>query len=198
MRSTRRVIGTFALVAALGSVAACGPDDSAGSGSTGGSSAAGSSSGSGAAKPSANPSANPSAKAPAGGGSTGSAEPGGDCGQPPKLPAGHKMVEPVAPPSKGSMSAKDAQPTCTPNDWIYHGKGEAKYYLFATGEVKAELATGPGSTKSVPVGELWMHAGDCMTNASAVKAPYSCSGNIYDITVDKEGKIDSIKEVWHP
>ncbi|MFJ8209318.1 hypothetical protein [Streptomyces sp. NPDC096033] len=193
MQSTRRIIGTFALVAALGSVAACGPDDTAAAGSgTGGASGAGASA---AARPSAAP---PSAKAPAGGASAGAAAPAGGCGQPPKLPAGHKMVEPVAPPSKGSMSAKDAQPTCTPNDWIYHGKGEAKYYLFTAGEVKAELATGSGSTKTVPVGELWMHAGDCMTNPSAVKAPYSCSGNIYDITVDGEGKIDSIKEVWHP
>ncbi|GAA0317624.1 hypothetical protein GCM10010302_65870 [Streptomyces polychromogenes] len=184
------MIGTLALVAALGSVAACGPEDTSGAGGTGGSAGAGA-----AAKPSA---AQPSAKAPAGGASAGSAAPGGDCGQPPKPPAGHKMVEPVVPPSKGSMSAKDAQPACTPNGWTYHGKGEPKYYLFATGEVKAELATGSGSTKSVPVGELWMHAGDCMTNPSAVKAPYSCSGNIYDITVDGEGKIDSIKEVWHP
>ncbi|MFF4582527.1 hypothetical protein [Streptomyces sp. NPDC001389] len=196
MSSTRRIIGTFALVAALGSVAACGPEDTSGSAGTGGSSGTGGASSAGSAGSGA--AAKPSAKAPAGGASAGSAAPGGDCGQPPKLPAGHKMVEPVAPPSKGSMSAKDAQPTCTPNDWIYHGKGEAKYYLFAAGEVKAELATGSGSTKSVPVGELWMHAGDCMTNPSAVKAPYSCSGNIYDITVDGEGKIDSIKEVWHP
>ncbi|MFF2198015.1 hypothetical protein [Streptomyces sp. NPDC058157] len=193
MKSTRRIVGTFALVAALGSVAACGPEEASGSGGTAGS--AGAAAQPSAAQPSA---AKPSAKAPAGGASAGSAAPGGDCGRPPKLPAGHKMVEPVAPPSKGSMSAKDAQPTCTPNDWIYHGKGDAKYYLFATGEVKAELATGSGSTKSVPVGELWMHAGDCMTNPSAVKAPYSCSGNIYDITVDGEGEINSIKEVWHP
>ncbi len=189
MKSTRRIIGTFALVAALGTIAACGPEE-ASAGAAGSSSGASGSS----AQPSTQPSAKPSAKQPAGGGSTG--EPGNDCGQPPKLPAGHKMVEPAAPPSKGSMSAKDAQPTCTPNDWIYHGKGEAKYYTF-TEDVKAELATGSGSTESVPVGELWMHAGDCMTNQSAVKAPYSCSGNIYDITVDGEGKIKTIKEVWH-
>ncbi|MEU6864543.1 hypothetical protein ABZ924_14890 [Streptomyces sp. NPDC046876] len=186
MQSIRRTIHTFALVAALGTLAACGPEE-ASAGGSGGSSAGPS------AASSAQPSAKPSGK-PAGGST---AEPGSDCGQPPKLPAGHKMVEPAVPPSKGSMSAKDAQPTCTPNDWIYHGKGEAKYYLFAE-EVKAELATGSGSTKSVPVGELWMHAGDCMTNQAAVKAPYSCSGNIYDITVDGEGKIKTIKEVWHP
>ncbi|MFF8835802.1 hypothetical protein [Streptomyces sp. NPDC015130] len=113
------------------------------------------------------------------------------------LPAGHKMVEIVEPPSKGSMSAKDAQPTCTPNDWIYQGEGEAKYYLFAQ-EVQAELSAGPGSTKTVPVGELWAHAGDCMTNQAAVKSPYSCSGNVYDITLDGEGNVKTVKEVWHP
>ncbi|MFJ9641858.1 hypothetical protein [Streptomyces sp. NPDC101206] len=185
MRSTRRTIGALALVAALGSVAACGPEDTQAGGTTGGSGV------------SAQPSAKPSSQAPAGGSpSAGAAAPGSDCGQPPKLPAGHKMVEVAVPPSKGSMSAKDAQPECTPNDWIYHGKGEAKYYLFAE-EVKAELSTGSGSTKSVPVGELWVHAGDCLTK-TPVKQPYTCSGNIYDITVDGEGKVKTIKEVWHP
>ncbi|GGU94283.1 hypothetical protein GCM10010211_71710 [Streptomyces albospinus] len=61
-----------------------------------------------------------------------------------------------------------------------------------------ELATGSGGTKSVPVGELWMHSGDCMTNSSAVNAPYTCSGNIYDITLNPEGNINSINEVRHP
>ncbi|MFD8543053.1 hypothetical protein [Streptomyces sp. NPDC059649] len=198
MKPTRRLISTLALVAALGAgLTACGPEDdpygdSAGSDGSGGSSA------------SAQPSKKPAPSAPsdkagdkAGDKPSDEADGPGDCGTPPKLPAGHKRVEPAAPPSKGSLSAKDAKPVCTPNDWIYHGQGKAKYYLFAE-NVKAELATGSGSTKAVPVGELWMHAGDCMTNQSAVKAPYSCSGNIYDITLDAEGEINSIKEIWHP
>ncbi|MFI1971733.1 hypothetical protein BLA24_19855 [Streptomyces cinnamoneus] len=175
MKTTRRFVSALALVAAVGGLAACGPEDD----KAGGSSAS-----------------SPAAKQTDGGGS--GDQGGGDCGQPPKLPAGHKMVEIAVPPSKGSMSAKDAKPTCTPNDWIYHGQGEAKYYTFTAGEVKAELATGSGSTKTVPVGELWMHAGDCMTDTSAVKSPYSCSGNIYDITLDGEGKVKTIKEIWHP
>ncbi|MEV5238119.1 hypothetical protein AB0K89_03145 [Streptomyces cinnamoneus] len=184
MKATRRLISTIALVAAVGGgLTACGPEDDSAAGSTGGSSAS--------AKPSAKPADGGSADKSGG-------EGGGDCGQPPKLPAGHKMVEIAVPPSKGSMSAKDAKPTCTPNDWIYHGEGQAKYYLFAAGEVKAELSTGSGSHKTVPVGELWMHAGDCLTNQSAVKQPYTCSGNIYDITQDSEGKVTTIKEVWHP
>ncbi|MEE4419211.1 hypothetical protein [Streptomyces bugieae] len=186
MKPTQRLISTLAVVATLGvGLTACGPEDDpygdgAGSGS-GGSSAS--------AQPSKKPA--PSDKA------TDRADGPGDCGTPPKLPAGHKMVEPAVPPSKGSLSAKDAKPVCTPNDWIYHGQGKAKYYLFAQ-DVKAELSTGPGRTKSVPVGQLWMHAGDCMTNPGAVKAPYTCSGNIYDITLDSEGQINSIKEIWHP
>jgi hypothetical protein len=195
MKPTQQLISTLALVAALGTgLTACGPEDtphgdSAGSDGSGGSSA------------SAQPSKKPAPSAPSAP-STPSDKAGdeaggpGDCGTPPKLPAGHKRVEPAAPPSKGSLSAKDAKPVCTPNDWIYHGQGKAKYYLFAQ-DVKAELATGPGSTKAVPVGELWTHAGDCMTNPGAVKAPYTCSGNIYDITLDAEGKINSIKEIWH-
>ncbi|MFI0217564.1 hypothetical protein [Streptomyces lydicus] len=83
----------------------------------------------------------------------------------------------------------------SPNDWIYHGQGKAKFAQ----DVKAELATGSGtSAKLVPVGELWMHAGDCMTKPGAVKAPYSCSGNIYDITLDSQGEINHIKAFWHP
>ncbi|MFE5867325.1 hypothetical protein ACFQ6V_01595 [Streptomyces roseifaciens] len=184
MTRTRRLIGTVAVVAALSAATACGPEEDTATGS-------------GA---SSQPSAKPSTGNGGSGGNSGSGSAdngGGDCGQPPKLPAGHKMVEVAAPPSKGSMTAKDAKPACTPNDWIYHGDGKANYYLFSE-NVKAELATGGGSTKTVPVGELWMHAGDCMTNGSAVKSPYSCSGNIYDITVDSEGKVKTIKEIWHP
>ncbi|GHC51488.1 hypothetical protein [Streptomyces cinnamoneus] len=186
MKATRHLISTIALVAALGGgLTACGPEDDSAAGSGGSSSGA-------SAKPSAKPADGGSADKSGGEGSF------GDCGQPPKLPAGHKMIEIAVPPSKGSMSAKDAKPTCTPNDWIYHGEGAAKYYLFTAGEVKAELSTGSGSYKTVPVGELWSHAGDCMTNQSAVKQPYTCSGNIYDITLDSEGKVKTIKEVWHP
>ncbi|MFE7585602.1 hypothetical protein ACFU5Y_29005 [Streptomyces gardneri] len=179
MKSAQRFISSFAAVAMLGAVAACGPEDTSADGASGGSTA----------------SAQPSGKPSADGSSSG--EPADDCGKSPTLPAGRKMVEIAVPPSKGSMSAKDAQPTCTPNDWIYQGQGEAKYYLFAQ-EVQAELSAGPGSTKTVPVGELWAHAGDCMTDQAAVKSPYSCSGNIYDITLDGEGNVKAIKEVWHP
>ncbi|MGW2633464.1 hypothetical protein ACWC2K_29600 [Streptomyces chattanoogensis] len=181
MKPTRRLISTLALVASLGALTACGPEDPYDDNA-------------GGSKASAQPSKKPTAPSDD---SSDDAAGSGDCGTPPKLPAGHKRVEPAVPPSKGSLSAKDAKPVCTPNDWIYHGQGKAKYYLFA-GDVKAELATGAGKTKSVPVGQLWMHAGDCMTNQSAVKAPYSCSGNIYDITLDSEGEINSIKEIWHP
>lgn len=177
MKPTQRFISSFAVVVMLGAVAACGPEDTTADGSSGGSTA----------------SAQPSEKPPAGGSS--SDEPANDCGKTPTLPAGHKMVEIAAPPSKGSMSAQDARPTCTPNDWIYEGQGEAKYYLFAQ-EVKAELSAGPGSTKTVPVGELWTHAGDCIADQAAVKSPYTCSGNIYDITLDGEGNVKTIKEVW--
>ena len=182
MRPTQRLISTFALVATLGGLAACGPEGAGYGGGSGGSGAT------------AEPSHKPTSSDDAGAKPEGS----GACGTPPKLPAGHRRVEPAVPPAKGSLSAKDAVPVCTPNDWIYHGRGKAKYYLFAQ-DVKAELATGSGtSAKSVPVGELWMHAGDCMTNPGAVKAPYSCSGNIYDITLDSHGEINYIKEIWHP
>ncbi|MFI6639075.1 hypothetical protein [Streptomyces sp. NPDC050504] len=178
MKSTQRFISSLAAVVMLGAVAACGPEDTAADGASGGSTA------------STQPTGKPSE------GESSSDESADDCGKQPTLPAGHKMVEIAEPPSKGSMSAKDAQPTCTPNDWIYQGQGEAKYYLFAQ-EVKAELAAGPGSTKTVPVGELWAHAGDCITDQAAVKSPYTCSGNIYDITVDGEGNVTTIKEIWH-
>lgn len=179
MKATRRLVGALAVVAALGGgLTACDSDTNTAGGTTGGAGA------------SAKPADGAKGDGPKG-------EPGSDCGTPPQLPAGHKMVEIDVPPSKGSMSAKDAKPTCTPNDWIYHGQGEPKYYIFAPGS-KAEIALGSGKTKDVPAGELWMHAGDCLTDQSAVKPPYSCSGNIYDITTDSEGKVTSIKEIWHP
>ncbi|WFB09240.1 hypothetical protein LRS74_21015 [Streptomyces sp. LX-29] len=184
MKPTRRLISSLVLVAALGGAAACGPEDDTAGGSTGGS----------ASQPAKD---QKDQKAGEGEGKGTEEEGPGDCGEPPTLPAGHKMVEIAVPPSKGSLSAKDAAPECTPNDFIYHGKGKANYYLFAP-ETNAQLSTGSGTHKEVPVGELWSHAADCLTDQSAVKAPYSCSGNIYDITLDGEGKIDSIKEVWHP
>ncbi|MFJ9849057.1 hypothetical protein [Streptomyces sp. NPDC101150] len=193
MKSTRRLLCTLGLVALLGTgVTACGPEDAPGGD---------------AADPGA--SAQPSQSAqqsvstrrspdPARGDDSSRAPGSGDCGRPPKLPAGHKMIEIATPPKQDSMTAKDAEPSCTPNDWIYHGQGAAKYYLFSPGEVKAEVSTGPGSFTSVVVGELWNHVSDCMTDMSAVKAPYTCSGNIYDITLDGEGKVKTIKEIWHP
>ncbi|MFH8370324.1 hypothetical protein [Streptomyces sp. NPDC018031] len=175
--TTRRVLSGALLVSAALALTACGPEDDTAGDSGGGASASAPSKGKTADEGPAD-------------------EAGGDCGQPPKLPAGHKMIEIAERPTKGSMTAKDAEPECTPNDFVYHGKGEPKYYLFST-EVTAELALGSGSVKSVPVGELWTHAGDCLTDQSAVNPPYSCSGNIYDITLDGEGNVKTIKEVWH-
>ncbi|MFB9367209.1 hypothetical protein [Kitasatospora albolonga] len=108
-----------------------------------------------------------------------------------------KYVQAVKPPKQDTLYVKDAKFVCDPNDGHYEGAGADKTYMFAT-TVKAQISTGAGNVKTVPVGELWQHIGDCLVDRAQVKDPYSCSGGIYEISLDGTGKITSIREVWHP
>ncbi|MFE2329528.1 hypothetical protein ACFXD5_37455 [Streptomyces sp. NPDC059385] len=184
MRSNRQVIGTVALIAALsGGLVACGPEEDAAGGSSSGPSTA----------------AKPSTSAPAGGAKAdpaGSGGGGNDCGKPPTPPAGVKIVEVGLHRDVSVFEAMDAQPKCTPNDWIYHGEGEPKgYKLPAT--VKGELATGPGKFQKVNRDELSMHIDGCLSQEHRnIKEPFSCHGNIYEITLDAKGEVQTMRERW--
>ncbi|MGW1892014.1 hypothetical protein ACWCP6_17400 [Streptomyces sp. NPDC002004] len=206
MTSTRRVLGAIALVAALSGVAACGPDDSNAGGASGSSSA-----------PSDAPAkAGKAGKGGSGGsGSDGSSSQGpsddvdgdgkgGDCGAPPKMPAGHTMLHLELMRDAGGFEATVAVPHCSPNDWIYGGgnKKDAKHYVLPTA-VKAELAiNSTGAHKRVTHDQLAMHIDGCLADelgdTGRVKEPYGCYGNIYDVTLDAKGKVATMKEIWHP
>ncbi|MCF3102043.1 hypothetical protein IPZ58_10645 [Streptomyces roseoverticillatus] len=181
MRSVRHAIGALALVAALGGgLTACGPEEDTAKGGSGGSSAA--------AKPS---------QAAKGDDKDGAHGGEGDCGKPPKLPAGIKMIQVGLHRDVSVIEAMDAKPKCTPNDWIYHGEGEPKGYKLPA-DVKAELATGSGQYKKVSRDELSMHLDACLVNDySRVKAPFSCYGNVYEITLnDKGDTVKTMRERW--
>ncbi|GAA1140875.1 hypothetical protein F4556_003494 [Kitasatospora gansuensis] len=109
--------------------------------------------------------------------------------------AGRKYVQAVKPPKQDTLYVKDAKFVCDPNDGHYAGAGAEKTYGFAA-KVTAQIANGPGKFKTVPVGELWTHIGDCLLG-EPVKDPASCSGGIYEIALDGTGKITEIKEIWH-
>lgn len=183
MRSNRKFIGTVALVAALGGgLAACGPQEDAAGGSSSSPAAAG--------KPSA-PAAAGSAKAdPAGGGGE------HDCGKPPTPPAGVKIIQVGLHRDASAIEAMDAKPHCTPNDWIYHGEGDPKSYKLPA-DVKGELATGPGKWQTVKRDELSKHIDGCLReDYNVVKQPYSCYGNIYEITLNAKGEVQTMRERW--
>lgn len=194
MRSTRHVIGTIALVAALGGgLAACGPQEDTAGGSASGPSAA--------AKPSGSApgGAKPSDSAPAGGSKTDPAASGdgeNDCGKPPALPAGVKMIQVGLHRDVSVIEAMDAKPKCTSNDWIYFGDGEPKGYKLPT-DIKGELATGPGKFQKVNRDELSKHIDGCLRkDYNVIKQPYSCYGNIYEITLNSKGEVATMRERW--
>lgn len=181
MPSIRRLISALAVAAALGgSLAACGPSDDKAGGTSGGSAAS--------AKPSAQPSK--------------AGEPGdNDCGKPPTMPAGHMMVEIKLEQDSRGFDAQEAKPHCTPNDWIYGAEGgpsSNRHYKLAS-DVKAELAltAGPGQTKPATSEQLTQHIDGCLLkDYSVVKQPYGCFGNVYDITLNAKGDVQTIKEIW--
>ncbi|KPI33927.1 hypothetical protein OV450_1146 [Actinobacteria bacterium OV450] len=141
------------------------------------------------AKPSASAGASKADPAGSGGG-------GNDCGKPPTPPAGVKIVQVGLHRDIAVFEAMDAQPKCTSNDWIYHGEGEPKGYKLPAG-VKGELATGPGKFQAVYREELSKHIDGCLReDCNVVKQPYSCYGNVYEITLDSKGEVQTMRERW--
>ncbi|GHF32889.1 hypothetical protein [Streptomyces morookaense] len=182
MRSTRRLMSTLVLVAALGGgLAACGPGGDKADGSTGGSA---------------------SPAKPADGGGKGDKGDNADCGgKPPVLPTGHTMIEiKLERDAATGFEAQKAQPTCTPNDWIYHGEGDSQHYKLASG-AKIQLAENdaPKHLKPVSKDDFDKHVDGCLRDDhNAVKAPFGCYGNVYEITQNAKGDIQTIEEIWHP
>ncbi|MGE7438640.1 hypothetical protein [Kitasatospora sp. NPDC001175] len=186
--SSRRLLAAAVLtVAALGLVG-CDPNDPKGGSSA--APAAPSATASGAASGTAKPApAGKSSSAPDG-------DPGENC-TPAKLPAGHKIVQPVQQPKQNTMPAKATKFACDPNDGHWEAVGSPERFVFAP-HAKAELAAGSVGYKSVAVGELWNHIGDCLDGGQNVKPPLTCSAfPVYDITQNSSGEITEIKELWH-
>ncbi|GGV22458.1 hypothetical protein GCM10010260_73470 [Streptomyces filipinensis] len=194
------------LLAALSGVAACDPDDSDAAGATGGSGSS--------ASPSSAPSATASKASDTG--KPGNSDPtddvdgdgkGGDCGKPPTLPAGHTKLKVELMRDSSGFEAAEAKPHCTPNDWIYGAEkgAQTKHYVLPEG-VKAylALAAGPGKWKQVDHEQLSLHIDRCLAEEIGaptkdypkVKAPYGCFGNIYDVTLNAKGEVETMKEIW--
>ncbi|MGW3210356.1 hypothetical protein [Streptomyces sp. NPDC001135] len=205
MTSTRRVFSAIALLAALSGVAACDPDDNT-AGATGGSGSS--------ATPSSAPSATASKASDTG--KTGSSDPtddvdgdgkGGDCGTPPTLPAGHMKLKVELMRDSSGFEAAVAKPHCTPNDWIYGAEkgAQTKHYVLPK-DVKAylALAAGPGKWKQVDHEQLSLHIDRCLAEEIGaptkdypkVHAPYGCFGNIYEVTLNAKGEVETMKEIW--
>ncbi|MFG3343567.1 hypothetical protein ACGF1Z_00700 [Streptomyces sp. NPDC048018] len=201
MTSTRHVLSALALLAALSGVAACGPGDPT---------AAGPSGGAGATSPSATASTTPDS------GGTASSDPaddvdgdgkGGDCGRPPALPAGHLRVKVALMRDAGGFEAAEAKPHCTPNDWIYGAeKGAQTRHYVLPENVRAylALAAGPGQWKQVDHEQLSLHIDRCLAEEIGaptedypkVVPPYGCFGNIYELTLDAKGEVETMREIW--
>ncbi|MFJ5547328.1 hypothetical protein [Streptomyces sp. NPDC093225] len=186
MHSTRNVMGAIALIAALsGALSACGPVADEG--------ADGAPTADATAPADTGAPADPSAKPTDGGGTDGGEN---DCGKPPTLPPGVKMIEVGLHRDASQIEAFEAKPKCTPNDYIYHGEGQPKGYVLPA-DVKGELALGPGQHKKVGRDELSKHIDGCLReDYNVVKQPFSCYGNVYEITLDAKGEIATMSERW--
>ncbi|MFC9588868.1 hypothetical protein ACFTUC_03575 [Streptomyces sp. NPDC056944] len=200
MTSTRRALSAIALLAALGGVAACGPEDPSADGLTGG------------AGSSAAPSATASKTSDSG--EAGSSDPtddvdgdgkGGDCGKAPVLPAGLLKLKVQLMRDSGGFEASEAKPHCTPNDWIYGAdEGDPTKHYVLPKNVKAFLATGPGQTKQVDHEQLALHIDRCHAQEIGaptddypkVEAPFGCYNNVYEVTLNAKGEVDTMKEIW--
>ncbi|WP_280700267.1 hypothetical protein [Kitasatospora sp. GP82] len=197
--SSRRLLTTIVLGAAAFGLAGCGPSDSTGGSSAGTAAAAAPQASAPATGPGAGTPAGTSKTAPGGAASDApgaGAEPGTDC-TPTKPAPNHRIVQPVRQPTQDTMYAKGTKFVCDPNDGHYEPTGGETAWHFAP-HVKAELATGAGTYKTVAVGELWAHIGDCLNGGAAVKAPLTCSSfPVYDIGQDSTAKITEIREIWH-
>ncbi|MFF6788422.1 hypothetical protein ACFY9C_05035 [Streptomyces filamentosus] len=209
MTSTRRALTALALLAALGGTTACGPEETASAGAAGDPAVSTSAP---AAPPTTTPapaSATPDPTTPPSGAPTddvdGDGE-GGDCGNRPALPSGVLMVKVTLMRDAGGFEAAEAVPRCTPNDWIYGAEKEAptQHYVLP-GTVDARLANGPGTWKKVDHEQLALHVDRCLfqeigaptDDYPEVEPPFSCSGNVYEITLDPRGAVRTMKEIWH-
>jgi hypothetical protein len=187
---SRRLIGAAALAAALLTLTSCKADGTAASSSASSASASASPAAASSASADGSVTASPSVSdLPV------DPEPSSDCGTG-DVPAGHEVVELVNPPAQGIVQAKAATFACDPNGGGYAGTGAAKDYTFATDAV-ARLSTGATTHRTVGLDALTAHVRACLHLAGVVEEPYSCSGNIYDITVSSAGTITRISEVWH-
>ncbi|GAA2151126.1 hypothetical protein GCM10009760_46140 [Kitasatospora kazusensis] len=85
-----------------------------------------------------------------------------------------------------------------PDDGYYQAITQDASYKFAAG-AKASLVGNYVSEgrKDVSITDLLTHIDHCTSNPSG-QQPYSCYGNMYDITVDGSGLITTIAEIYHP
>ncbi|MFJ5546272.1 hypothetical protein [Streptomyces sp. NPDC093225] len=122
---------------------------------------------------------------------------GRDCSRPPTFRPGVRLVQ-VSARRGRDVEAVSVKPDCTAEGWIHRVEGEPATYPLPAGVV-AELAlsTGPGTYARVDKFELVRHIDDCMAHAyDVVQPPYACHDNIFEVTLDAQGKIRTIRERW--
>ncbi|WP_405745035.1 hypothetical protein OG422_23010 [Streptomyces sp. NBC_01525] len=185
---TRRLLAVAALAASLATLTSCTDSGSAAAPSDGAATSA-----------SAAVTGVPGAPRPSGSASRAEdlpvdPEPTFDCTAP-KVPAGHRMVRVTGAPSGGAVPVRVAQFVCGPSGGAYDGTGKAGSYPLADGAT-GELSTGATGHRTVTASELTGHLAACLRHAP-VKAPYSCSGDIYEITLGPAGAVTHLREVWH-
>ncbi|MFD2764561.1 hypothetical protein [Micromonospora eburnea] len=101
--------------------------------------------------------------------------------------------------SPNRIGANETRFVCgpdVPNDGHYVATvSSPDAYEFAAGAT-AQLFVGV-QTQDVTVDVLLQHINTCTQNPNSMK-PYSCYGNMYDLTLDASGKITQIRELYHP
>ncbi|MFD7918224.1 hypothetical protein ACFV3R_03210 [Streptomyces sp. NPDC059740] len=189
----RSLSSAVLLAAALATLTACGPDRSDQKADAAPSAPATT------AQPSATDSADgpsPTASAPATDGAPASSEPGPACTPGLKWDGGKVVTVSGEPSSGGALSAHLTTYVCDPNGGHYQAaEGEVRYRLTA-GATGLLAAGDPTKFRTVGRAALLDHITACLRRES-VPAPLSCSGDTYQLTLDGQGRVTRMREIWH-
>lgn len=205
--SARRLAAGAILAAAALTLSACGSEETTASGHASVTPSTDTSAAATAPTPSSTtaeggqpgaPGAKPTATA-GGGNMSGNSKPAADCTAKAKHP-GHKVINAVSAwGSPNRIGANETKFVCgpdVPNDGYYKATvSSADAYEFAAGAA-AQLLIGV-QAKDVTIDVLLQHVNTCTQNPQST-SPYSCYGNMYDVTLDASGKITQIHELYHP
>jgi hypothetical protein len=201
--STRRLAtsSVLAVTVLTLTLSACGPDRTTASGP--GSTAPATGAAAVSPAPSADAAASgakPSAKPTAAPGSGSAQSPAADCTAQAHHP-GHKVINAtVAWGSPNRIGFNETKFVCgpdVPNDGYYEAAASSPDALTFAPGATAQLLAGV-QAKDVSVDRLLQQINACTTQNASSMSPYSCYGNMYDVTLDANGKITQIRELYHP